>query len=132
MPTLPAELYYAEIEASTATLAVVVDSTDPQLRIPACPDWTLPQPATPGGRAERWATEIVKTRSDKFLDFRAVPDGKLPDDETERGRWLTAGATRLVAELREAEDDLVWAFGTSVPATFWARRMSHEVMVHCA
>ncbi|HYK32246.1 MAG TPA: maleylpyruvate isomerase family mycothiol-dependent enzyme [Streptosporangiaceae bacterium] len=132
MPTLPAELYYAEIEASTAMLAVVVDSTDPALAIPSCPDWTLRQLATHLGRAQRWATEIVKTRSDEFIDFRAVPDGKLPDDESARGRWLTAGASRLVSALREAGDQHVWAFGTMNPASFWARRMSHEVMVHSA
>lgn len=132
MPTLPAELYYAEIEASTAMLAVAVDSTDPALAIPTCPDWTLRQLATHLGRAQRWATEIVKTRSDEFIDFRAVPDGKLPDDQAERGRWLTAGATRLVSALREAGEQQVWAFGTMNPASFWARRMSHEVMVHSA
>jgi len=132
MPNLPAELYYAQIEASTAMLAVVVDSVDPELAIPTCPDWTLRQLATHLGRAQRWATEIVKARSDKFIDFRAVPDGKLPNDEAERGRWLTAGATNLVAALREADGDPVWTFGTMAPASFWARRMSHEVMVHCA
>jgi uncharacterized protein (TIGR03083 family) len=132
MPTVSPELYYAEIDASTAMLAVVVDSVDPGLAIPTCPDWTLRQLATHLGRTQRWATEIVKARSDKFIEFRAVPDGKLPADEAERGRWLTAGATRLVGALREAGDDQVWAFDMMSPAGFWARRMSHEVMVHCA
>jgi len=132
MPTLPAEIYYAEIEASTATLAVVVDSAEPDLAIPTCPDWTLRQLATHLGRAQRWATEIVRARSEAFIEFRSVPDGKLPVHEAERGRWLTAGATRLVGALREAGEDQVWAFGTMNPASYWARRMSHEVMVHSA
>lgn len=132
MATLPAELYYAEIEASTATLAAVVDSTDPSLAIPACPDWTLRQLATHLGRAQRWAGQIVSARSAELIEFRAVPDGRLPDDQAARGRWLTAGAARLTAALREAGDDLVWAFGSMLPAGFWARRMSHESMVHCA
>ena len=132
MPTLPADLYYAEIAASTATLAAVVDSADPDLAIPTCPDWTLRQLATHLGRAQRWATEIVAARSDKFIEFRSVPDGKLPADKTEHGRWLTAGAARLVGTLRDAGDDRVWTFGTMSPASYWARRMSHEVMVHSA
>ena len=132
MPPLPAELYYAEIESSTATLAVVVDTADPDQAIPTCPDWTLRQLATHLGRAQRWATEIVTARSDKFIEFRAVPDGKLPADQAERGRWLTAGAGRLVSALREAGDDQVWAFGMMNPPSFWTRRMSHEVMVHSA
>jgi uncharacterized protein (TIGR03083 family) len=132
MVTLPAELYYAEIEASTATLAALVDSTEPSLPIPTCPDWTLRQLATHLGRAQRWADQIVSARSAEFIEFRAVPDGRLPDDQAARGRWLTTGAARLVGALREAGDDLVWAFGSMLPASFWARRMSHESMVHCA
>src|SRR5215469_17588574 len=100
MPSLPAELYYAEIEASTAMLAAIVDTVDDGLAIPSCPDWTLRQLATHLGRAQRWATEIVATRSQAFIEFRAVPDGKLPGDQAERGHWLTAGATRLVSALR--------------------------------
>jgi uncharacterized protein (TIGR03083 family) len=132
MPALPSELYYAEIDASSAALAAVVDSADPGLAIPACPDWTLGQLATHLGRAQRWAAEIVRTRSAEFIEFRAVPDGKLPDDLAARGRWLTAGAARLITALREAGGQEVWAFGQMTPASFWARRMSHEAMVHCA
>ena len=132
MSALPADLYYAEIVASTAALAALVDSADPGLAIPACPDWTLRQLATHLGRAQRWAAEIVRTRSAEFIEFRAVPDGKLPDDPAARGRWLTDGAARLVEALREAGGQRVWAFGKMTPAGFWARRMSHEAMVHCA
>jgi uncharacterized protein (TIGR03083 family) len=132
MPTLPAERYYAEIQASTAMLAAIVDAVDPDLAIATCPDWTMRQLATHLGRAQRWATEIVAARSDVFIEFRAVPDGKLPADRAERGRWLTAGADRLVSALREAGDDQVWAFDTIRPVSFWRRRMSHEVMVHRA
>ena len=132
MSALPAELYYAEIDASTAALAAIVDYADPGLAIATCPDWTLRQLATHLGRAQRWAAEIVRTRSAEFIEFRAVPDGRLPDDAAARGRWLTAGAGRLIEALRQAGDQEVWAFGKLTPASFWARRMSHEVMVHCA
>jgi uncharacterized protein (TIGR03083 family) len=129
---LPAELRYAEIDASTEALAVIVDTEEPSLPIPACPGWTLRQLATHVGRAHRWAAEIVATRSADFIEFRAVPDGKLPDDRADRGRWLTAGAGRLLDALRAAGDDPVWAFGQLRPAGFWARRMAHETLVHCA
>lgn len=132
MATLPAALLYAEIDASTATLAALVDCTDPALPIAACPGWTLRQLATHVGRAHRWAAQIVATRSAEFIEFRAVPDGRLPDDPAERGRWLTAGAARLLDVLREAGDEPVWAFGPMRPAQFWARRMAHETLVHCA
>ena len=132
MPTPPADLFYAGIDASTAALAAIVDSNDPDLHIPTCPEWTLRQLATHVGRAHRWANEIVATRSDHFIEFRDVPDGKPPADPAERGRWLTAGATRLIDTLGEAQDSLVWTFGGLAPAGFWARRMAHETSVHCA
>jgi uncharacterized protein (TIGR03083 family) len=132
MPTLPAELYYAGIDASTAALAALVDCTDPELRIPTCPDWSLRQLATHVGRAHRWAAEIVRTRSEEFIDFAAAPDGKLPADPAGHGRWLTAGATSLIDTLREAQESLVWTFEGMAPAGFWARRMAHETSVHCA
>src|SRR5260370_6202890 len=112
MSALPAELYYAEIDASTATVAALLDCTDPGLPIPTCPDWTLRQLATHVGRAQRWAGQIASARSAEFIEFGAVPDGRLPDDQAARGRWLTAGAARLVGVLREAGDDMVWAFGS--------------------
>ena len=132
MPALPAELYFAGIDASTATLAALLDCNDPELRIPTCPEWTLRQLATHVGRAHRWANEIVRTRSDDFIEFQAVPDGRLPDDQAERGRWLTAGATGLIGTLREAGDAHVWTFDGMAPAIFWARRMAHETSMHCA
>jgi uncharacterized protein (TIGR03083 family) len=132
MPTLPAELYYAGIDASTGALAALVDCTDPELRIPTCPDWSLRQLATHVGRAHRWAAEIVRTRSEQFIEFAAAPDGKLPADPAEHGRWLTAGATSLIDALREAQESLVWTFEGMAPAGFWARRMAHETSVHCA
>ena len=132
MPTLPAELYYAEIDASTAALAAMVDYADPELPIPSCPDWTLKQLATHLGRTQRWAAEIVATRSADFIDPRSVQDGKLPDDPAVRGHWLTTGAGRLIDTLRDAGDAEVWTPGPPAPASFWARRMAHETMVHSA
>ena len=38
-----------------------------------------------GGRAE-----ITRTRSDVFIPFREVPDGKLPNDRAEQLPWLRA------------------------------------------
>jgi uncharacterized protein (TIGR03083 family) len=132
MPQLDADRYVAEIEASTAGLAEIVAEHDQSLPIPTCPEWTLRQLATHVGRAHRWAAEITRTRSDKFIPFREVPDGKLPDDRAEQCAWLRAGAPRLVDAVREAGSDLVWSFTGPAPAGFWIRRMAHETLVHRA
>jgi uncharacterized protein (TIGR03083 family) len=126
--------YFAEIAASTAVIARLVADGDLTATIPTCPEWTLRKLAAHVGRAHRWAAEITSTRSAEFIPFRSVPDGKLPDDQAEAAGWLEAGAERVIAAVREADGDLVWAFvpGNQVPASFWGRRMAHETLVHRA
>src|ERR1700733_11165343 len=102
MPQLSADRYVAEIEASTAGLAEILADHDQSLPIPTCPEWTLRQLVTHVGRAQRWAAEITRTRSDAFIPFREVPDGKLPDDRAEQRTWLQAGVARIVAHMWEA------------------------------
>ena len=132
MPTISADRCYDEIEASTQTLAGLVDDADLASPVPSCPDWTLRQLATHVGRAHRWAAAIASTRSAEFIPFRQVPDGKFPDDPAEQAPWLRAGAARVIEAVREAGSDPVWAFGGQRPASFWGRRMAHETAVHRA
>jgi uncharacterized protein (TIGR03083 family) len=130
--SISAERWYAEIEASTDTLATLVDGADLTRTVPTCPDWTLRQLATHVGRAHRWAAEIVATRSTQGIPFREAPDGRIPDDPAQHAPWLRAGAARVVEVVREAGSDLVWAFEGLHPASFWGRRMAHETAVHRA
>ena len=132
MPQLNAERYVAEIEASTAGLAEILAEHDQGLPIPTCPEWTLRQLVTHVGRAHRWAAEITRTRSEAFIPFREVPDGKLPGERAEQCGWLQAGAALVVDAVREAGSDLVWTFTGPAPAGFWIRRMAHETLVHRA
>jgi uncharacterized protein (TIGR03083 family) len=132
MPPLEPETCYAEIAASTAALVGLISQADLALPVPACPDWTLRNLATHVGRAHRWAAEITATRSAEFIPFRAVPDGRFPDDRAAQPDWLNAGAQRVISAVREAGSDPVWAFGSLAPASFWGRRMAHETAVHRA
>ena len=132
MPPVAVERYYAEIEASTETLAGLVHGADLTRQVPTCPDWTLRQLATHVGRAHRWAAEIVGARSPEFIPFRQVPDGRIPDDPALHAPWLRAGAARVIEAAREAGGDQVWTFDGLRPASFWARRMAHETAVHRA
>jgi uncharacterized protein (TIGR03083 family) len=132
MRQLPAELYYAEIDASTASLAAAVDYLDPDLPIPTCPQWTLLELAAHVGRVQRRAATIVTTRSTVPIESGSVPDRQIPPDATARGRWLTTGAAGLIDALRAAGDAEVWALGAVQPVGTWARRIAHETMVHGA
>jgi uncharacterized protein (TIGR03083 family) len=132
MPPISAERCYAEIEASTDTIAGLVDGADLTRPVPTCPDWTLRQLATHVGRAHRWAAEIAATRSARAIPVREVPDGRFPDDPAQHAPWLRAGAARVIEAVREAGSDPVWAFDELRPASFWGRRMAHETAVHRA
>jgi uncharacterized protein (TIGR03083 family) len=132
MTQLSPERYYAQIEASTAAIAALVDGGDLSLPIPTCPEWSLRQLATHVGRGHRWAAAITSTRSAEFIPFREVPDGKFPADPAAQAAWLTAGAQRVIGAVRAAGDDQVWAAGHLAPAAFWGRRMCHETLVHAA
>jgi uncharacterized protein (TIGR03083 family) len=132
MAQLSADQYFAELEASTAGLVEILAEHDLSMPIPTCPEWTLRQLVTHVGRAHRWAGEITRTRSARFIPFREVPDGKLPDDRAEQCAWLQAGAARLIGAVREAGGDLVWTLTGPAPASFWIRRMAHETLVHRA
>ena len=132
MPQLTADRYAAEVEASTAGLAEILAEHDQSLPIPTCPEWTLRQLATHVGRAHRWAAEITRTRSDAFIPFREVPDGKLPADRAEQCAWLGAGAARIVDAVREQGTEHVWSITRLAPAGVWMRRLAHETMVHRA
>jgi uncharacterized protein (TIGR03083 family) len=125
MPPISAERRYAEIEASTDTLAGLIDGADLTRTVPTCPEWTLRQLATHVGRAHRWAAEIAATRSAEMIPFRQVPDGRIPDDPAQHAAWLRAGAARVIEAVREAGSDPVWTFDALRPASFWGRRMAH-------
>ncbi len=124
--------FLAEIRASAARLADIGSAYDPDLPVPTCPDWTLRQLATHVGRVHRWAAEIVRTRATERIPFDSPPDGKYPAATADRVAWLIAGADRVIAAITAAGDEPVWAFGRLAPASFWARRQSHETMVHRA
>lgn len=130
MGQLSADRYFHQIEANTDLLADMVAAADPGLPVPSCPGWTLRQLATHLGRTQRWVAEITDRRSAEGITFREVPDGKYPENRTQQAPWLRAGARRVVGAVRAAGTAPVWAFAGSEPATFWARRMTHEALVH--
>ena len=132
MTTIDTERFRSQVISEAGTLADLVDAADYSIQVPTCPEWTLRQLTTHVGRAHRWAAEIVATRASEPPPFREVPDGRLPDDPADRPRWLRAGADRVAAALREAGDATVWTHLGPGPASYWARRMTHETAVHRA
>ncbi|MFW6690126.1 maleylpyruvate isomerase family mycothiol-dependent enzyme [Streptomyces sp. MAR4 CNX-425] len=132
---LPYDRYPAEVVAQTGLLRRTVRAADPGTRVPTCPDWDLGELAVHVGGAHRWAAELVRTRATEELADEAVPGFTGPDRRTAAGldRWLAEGAELLAAQLRAAGPDAgVWTWADEQRAAFWARRMTHETVVHRA
>ncbi|GGP43965.1 hypothetical protein GCM10010214_16030 [Streptomyces abikoensis] len=126
----------AEILTQTDLLRSHVEGVDLRVPVPSCPGWNLGQLLRHLGWAHRWAETIVRTRSPEAVSHARLDDvaGYTDEDVAVVGPWLAEGAELLVAALRDAGPGaVVW---TPVPGedspAFWARRMTHETVVHRA
>lgn len=124
------DTYLEQIQTGAAGFADLLSSNSADLRIPTCPDWNLRQLTTHVGRAHRWAATIVTGRTAAPISFRDVPNGALPAEPGERGPWLYEGARLLADAVHAAGTEEVWTFFGPSSASFWARRMAHETLVH--
>ncbi|HEV7628334.1 MAG TPA: maleylpyruvate isomerase N-terminal domain-containing protein, partial [Streptomyces sp.] len=62
-----------------------------------------------------------------------VPGGDAESDAVALDVWLAESAQIVADELRVAgEEEPVWTFLPVQRAGFWARRRTHETLVHCA
>ncbi|MEV0680524.1 maleylpyruvate isomerase family mycothiol-dependent enzyme [Actinosynnema sp. NPDC050436] len=127
--------YRAEIVAQARLLAQHVDGADPTTRVPSCPEWTVGQLLRHVGAGLRWVAEIVATRADGPLpddalrhldDYRDHAPGPLAEE-------VVAAAGALSEALGEAgETAAVWTVVPGRTPLFWARRFTHELVVHRA
>ncbi|MEV0261768.1 maleylpyruvate isomerase family mycothiol-dependent enzyme [Streptomyces sp. NPDC050617] len=133
MSRLSLQRYAAEIIAQTDLLRSAVEGADHTAPVPTCPDWNLGRLLRHIGAAHRWADTIVATRA-----TGPVPHDRLDDDTAytdvapgELDGWLAEGARSLAGSLCEAGPDAaVWTVAPGGTPVFWARRMTHETLVH--
>jgi len=112
----------------TDGFVTAVAGADPDTVVPTCPEWTLRVLVGHVGQAHRWATDIVRSGPSPVPDpFDADPGS--PADWPD---WLRAGAADLTDAVLAAGDRPVWTFFDDQPATFWLRRMLHDLVVHHA
>ncbi|MFJ9853646.1 maleylpyruvate isomerase family mycothiol-dependent enzyme [Streptomyces sp. NPDC101150] len=124
-----------EIVAQTEMLRSVVERADLTTPVPGCPDWTLGQLLRHLGGAHRWTETIIRTRATREVSDAQVNDvfGFHDEDPAALGAWLAEGAEQLADALRAAGPDAeVWTVVPGGTPEFWARRMTHETVVHRA
>ncbi len=116
--------------------AVITSGADLAATVPTCPDWTLEQLVRHVGRTLRWTALIVRTRAEEDVPMDRVPGSEgpgAPGDAAALDAWLAESGEVVVAALREAGPDApAWSWTGDRTAGFWARRMTHELVVHGA
>ncbi|MEU3350209.1 maleylpyruvate isomerase family mycothiol-dependent enzyme [Streptomyces sp. NPDC037389] len=135
MTLLSHDRYCSEILAQTGLVRDTLRGVALDTVVPTCPDWTVAQLGRHLGNAHRHATGLVRER---IVDYK--PDlstdstaGAETLDAAGLDAWLAEGAEELAATLREAGPETpVWTFGVEQKASFWARRMTHETVMHRA
>lgn len=134
-PRLAHARYCDEILEQTRLLRQTLTGADLTAKVPTCPEWSLRDLAVHVGGSHRWADEIIRTRATEEPPEEGVPGFGGPDEETPEAldAWLAEGAELLAGALREAGADApVWSWAARQEAGFWARRMTHETVIHRA
>ncbi|MCH6161149.1 maleylpyruvate isomerase N-terminal domain-containing protein [Streptomyces marispadix] len=134
--------YCAEIIEQTRLFRDTLKGVKLDSRVPTCPDWTVRDLAVHLGNGHRRAAEVVRTRATSFLAVDDIPGHGGPPGVPEAhvapdayaealSNWLSESAQLVSDELRVAgEESPAWTFTGDRHAAFWARRRTHETLVH--
>ncbi len=124
--------YCDAVEAEAVRFATIVAGTDPASPVPSCPGWTIADLVKHHGTSQRRVEYVVRQRSQQPVWSKDVETG-IPDDPADYPAWLAAGIGPLVATLRAADPDTpMWTNGVDQHASYWARRILYEAVVHRA
>ncbi|WP_037576891.1 maleylpyruvate isomerase N-terminal domain-containing protein [Phaeacidiphilus oryzae] len=131
MDWLPHERYLDELGRQAEAFASTVAGADGGARVPSCPEWTLTELVGHAGGAVWWGGEIVRRRADPDLEPMRLEEPEPPKELPAAAEWLVAQAGRLSRESAEAGPDApCWSWGDAQRTGFWARRMTHELLIH--
>jgi uncharacterized protein (TIGR03083 family) len=134
--------YCAEIIEQTRLFRDTLKGVKLDSRVPTCPEWTVHDLAVHLGNGHRRAAEVVRTRAASFLAPDDIPGYGGPPGVSEAhvapdayaealSNWLSESAQLVSDELRVAgEESPAWTCTGESHAAFWARRRTHETLVH--
>jgi len=108
--------------------AAAVADTNARDRVPACPGWSTYDLVVHLGNTHAWAATIVET-GNAAAEQNDEPPARKPRSMSE---WYDAKAEDLYRVLQAADPTaLCWNFtGRDQAPKFWARRQTHETLVH--
>ena len=120
--------FIAEFGDAANRFAVAVAETNPRDGVPACPGWSTYDLVVHLGNTHAWAATIVET-GNAAAEQNDEPDSRKP---RVMSGWYAAKAEDLYRVLRAA-DPTAWCWnftGRDQAPRFWARRQTHETLVH--
>jgi uncharacterized protein (TIGR03083 family) len=128
-----------EIVAQTYQLASFLERrdepADARVALPSCPGWNVGQLLRHIGGVQRWAEDVVRTRAAAPVpdDYHGALSEYADEDLDVVLPWLVASAALLAGTLREAGSDVaVWTPVPNGTCGFYARRFTHEALLHRA
>lgn len=122
--------YLDGLHTQITGMAADLQGKDPSTTVSTCPDWDLAELIRHTGRVHRWVTEIARTRSLEYVNWKKLELG-LPEDPSGLSAWLAAGADPLIEVLSAADPATpLWSFAPDASVGWWTRRQLHETTVH--
>ncbi|MET0900384.1 MAG: maleylpyruvate isomerase family mycothiol-dependent enzyme [Mycobacterium sp.] len=124
-----------EIVAQSELLAGQIADAELTTEVPTCPGWNVGQLVRHIDGGHRWAEELVRTRATEPISDVALRDLSPfeSEDPAQLAPVLRQGAEALRDTLVAAGPDAsMWAPVAGGGSAFYARRFTHETVVHRA
>jgi uncharacterized protein (TIGR03083 family) len=126
----PTVLDALDLESSRFLVSVSSGATSLDTVVPTCPGWDVGQLVSHLGGIYSRVALIVSSAALEPPDRNQLPAA--PEGEALVG-WLAEQRAALLAALEAADDTTPvwnWTAHSPGPASFWARRMAHETLIH--
>jgi len=122
--------YMAHIQREAARFADVLASTDPQKRVPTCPDWSAQDLLWHLAEVHLFWAEIVADRL-QDPDEAEARKPERPADLLELLALMRAATLRLLNALAATPDETeIWTWGVDQNVAFVRRWQAHEALIH--
>ena len=129
MHSLDPTTFLSHLVSESSRFRSVLAATDPDARVPACPDWTAADLLWHlGPEVQGFWAHVVRTRPEPPKDWSAPARPEAYADLL--AAFDTAHADLVQALERADPADAAWTWSTEQTVGFTYRRQAHEALIH--